>query len=170
MKTDKLQVGYLKTNCYFITEGNDLIIVDPGDDYEQIKAKIGSNNLRAIFLTHRHPDHIGALEQLLSDYEVPINPNKFSGFNYQIIPTPGHAEDSVTFYFPDEKVMFTGDFLFYQTIGRTDFPGGSKQDMIKSLETIKKYDDNITIYPGHGSETVLKNEKSRFNKYLNSLL
>lgn len=169
MKIEKLQVGQLRTNCYFIIEGNDLIVVDPGDEYEKIKTKIGNHNLKAIFLTHGHFDHNGALEKLLNDNQVQVNPKTISGFNYQIIPTPGHTEDSITFYFPEEKIMFTGDFLFYQNISRTDFPGGNNQEMIKSLEMIKKYDDNIIVYPGHGSETVLKNEKLRFDKHLNLL-
>ncbi len=169
MKIDSLQVGYLKTNCYFIINDNDLIVVDPGDEYKRIKSKIGEHNVKAVFLTHSHFDHNGALEELINDYAVPVNPNEVPGFNYQTIPTPGHAKDSGSFYFPDEGIMFTGDFLFRQAIGRTDFPGGNNQDMKKSLAIIEKYPDNIIIYPGHGQKTVLGDEKSRFDRYLNLL-
>ena len=169
MKIDKLQVGYLKTNCYFIIKDNDLIIVDPGDEYEKIKSKIKKYNIRAVFLTHDHFDHNGALEKLLSNYKVPVNPNSIQGFKYQIISTSGHTKDSVSFYFPDEELMFTGDFLFYQTIGRTDLSSGNNQDMQRSLAMIKKYSDNIVIYPGHGPKTVLGDEKLRFGSYSNSL-
>lgn len=165
MEINKLQVGKLQANCYFISKGNGLIVVDPGDDYEKIKAKIGKHNLKAVFLTHGHFDHNGALKELLDNNGVPLNPPTVECFNYKIISTPGHTEDSVSFYFPDEKVMFTGGFLFHGTIGRTDFPGGSKQQMQKSLELIKRYPDNIAIYPGHGEETVLGNEKSRFDEH-----
>ena len=169
MKIEVLQVGNLKANCYFIIEGNDLIVVDPGDEYEKIKTKIGEYNLKAIFLTHAHFDHNGALEKLLNNHEVSVNPKIVHGFNYQILYTPGHTEDSITFYFPDERVMFTGDFIFHQAIGRTDFPGGSNEKMMKSLEMIKKYQDDVTVYPGHGSETILGEEKLRFNAYLKAL-
>jgi len=165
MKTEVLQVGGLRTNCYFLIAGNDLIVVDPGDEYERIKTNIGQYNLKAIFLTHSHFDHNGALEKLLNSYQVPVNPKAVHNFDYQIIPTPGHTEDSITFYFPDDKVMFTGDFLFYQNIGRTDLLGGSNQDMRKSLEMIKKYPNDIKLYPGHGRETILGNEKLRFDRY-----
>lgn len=146
MKVDRLQVGYLKTNYHFIINDNDLIVADPGGEYEQIRAKIGSYKIKAVFLTHSHFDHNDALEKLLEDYKVPVNPEMVEGFNYQIISNIGHTEDSVTFYFPNEEVMFTGHFLFYQAIGRTDLPGGSNQNIQKSLVMIKKYPDNITIY------------------------
>ena len=55
--------------------------------------------------------------------------------------------------------MFTGDFLFKGTIGRTDLPGGDVQKMKKSINKIKKYSDDIKIYPGHGATTSLKAEK-----------
>ena len=54
--------------------------------------------------------------------------------------------------------MFTGDFIFKGTIGRIDLPGGSYDDMLKSLNKISKYDKNIEIYPGHGDKTYLKDE------------
>ena len=54
----------------------------------------------------------------------------------------------------EDKVIFTGDFLFAGSIGRTDL-GGSDVDMKKSLEKIKKYDKDIVIYPGHGPSSTL---------------
>lgn len=169
MKINKLQVGKLQANCYFISKNNDLIIVDPGNDYEKIKVKIGAYNLKAVFLTHGHFDHNGALEELINDYKVPVNPATTEGFDYQIISNTGHTKDSVSFYFSTEKVMFTGDFLFCRAIGRTDLPGGNNQEMIKSLENIRKYPGDIKIYPGHGEETILAEEKARFDNYLSKL-
>ena len=55
--------------------------------------------------------------------------------------------------------MFVGDFIFKESIGRTDLPGGDNIDMKKSLEKILTYDDNIKLYPGHDDETTLKYEK-----------
>ena len=55
--------------------------------------------------------------------------------------------------------MFTGDFIFRDTVGRVDLPTGSEKEMNKSIEKIKKYDDDIDIYPGHGDITTLSYEK-----------
>ena len=51
--------------------------------------------------------------------------------------------------------MFTGDFIFKGTIGRTDLPGGSFKEMIESLNKISKYNKDIIVYPGHGDSTIL---------------
>ena len=64
----------------------------------------------------------------------------------------------------DKTTMFTGDFIFNHSIGRTDL-GGSDKDMKESLEMIKKYPDNTVLYPGHGPATTLGEEKSLFSLY-----
>ena len=61
--------------------------------------------------------------------------------------------------------MFTGDFLFYHTIGRCDLETSSIEDMKKSLAKIKIYDDDIIIYPGHGKKSILGEEKIFFDHY-----
>ena len=90
--------------------------------------------------------------------------NQFDNFKFRVIYTPGHSSDSVTFYFEKEKVMFTGDFIFKDNIGRCDLPTGSWSSMQKSLKKIKEYSSDITIYPGHGDKTTLKEENN--NQYL----
>ena len=55
--------------------------------------------------------------------------------------------------------MFLGDFIFKESIGRCDLEGGNYDEMLKSIELIKKYDDDIKVYPGHGDETTLLYEK-----------
>ena len=55
--------------------------------------------------------------------------------------------------------MFDGDFIFKESIGRTDFPGGSDSEMADSIIKILNYDDDIKLYPGHYDETTLGYEK-----------
>ena len=61
--------------------------------------------------------------------------------------------------------MFDGDFIFKESIGRTDLPGGSDADMKESINKILTYSEDIKLYPGHNEETTLKYEKEN-NPYL----
>ena len=164
MNIKTIQVGPLETNCYILSIDNECIVVDPGDEFFKIKKAIGDKKVIGCLVTHFHQDHIEALEELESYYDVEINKSKYGKFEYEIIETPGHTFDSKTFYFKKDNIMFTGDFIFYQSIGRTDL-GGNTKDMITSLENFKKYDDSIIIYPGHGPSTILGKEKRYFDLY-----
>lgn len=165
MEIKKVIVGPLETNCYILKNNNECLVIDPGADFPKIKKEIGENKVVGCLVTHFHQDHIEALEELLSYYNVEINNINNNNFNFIILETPGHTFDSRTFYFPKEKIMFCGDFLFKNGIGRTDL-GGNQKDMINSLHEIEKYDDEITIYPGHGPSTTLGQEKRNFSLYI----
>lgn len=165
MEIKKVIVGPLETNCYILKNNNECLVIDPGADFPKIKKEIGENKVIGCLVTHFHQDHIEALEELLSYYNVEINNINNNNFNFIMLETPGHTFDSRTFYFPKEKIMFCGDFLFKNGIGRTDL-GGNQKDMINSIHEIEKYDDEITIYPGHGPSTTLGQEKRNFSLYI----
>lgn len=80
---------------------------------------------------------------------------------------PGHCPGSSMIRFIDEGVIFSGDVLFKDSIGRFDFPGSSKHDTQLSLQQIKELDYDATIYPGHGESTSLRSEQLN-NPYLKS--
>lgn len=164
MQIEKVVVGSLNTNCYIITKNNKTIIVDPGDEEKKIINACKGKNVVGILVTHHHFDHITALKKI-EDYFHVKESLDISEFNYEIIKTPGHTSDSISYYFPEEKVFFSGDFIFFHTIGRTDLPTGSEEDMQKSLELISKYPNDIKVYPGHGLETTLGKEKENFKYY-----
>lgn len=65
-----------------------------------------------------------------------------------------------------ENNLFCGDFIFKGSIGRCDLPSGNFQEMQKSIAQIIKYDQDIIIYPGHGSKTTLKEEINNLISYL----
>lgn len=164
MNIKRVVVGYLRENCYILEKNNKVIVVDPGDEFEKIDKEIHGDVI-GILLTHHHFDHIGALNQIKDKYHVEVNKFAQEPFKFETIFTPGHSWDSKTFYFNEDHVMFTGDFVFKSDIGRTDI-GGSMKDMIKSLNNIVKYDDNIIIYPGHGEETTLGQERNNLMNIL----
>lgn len=163
MKITAIPLGYLRANCYILEKNGKIIIIDPGDEYEKIYPHTKDKEIIKILITHYHPDHIGALKYF-DENLILKNPKPktytFEPFSFEVIETKGHTKDSVTYYFKNEKTMFTGDFLFKENIGRTDMPTGSVIDMQKSIKLIKTYPDDIKIYPGHGEPTTLKREKS----------
>jgi len=78
---------------------------------------------------------------------------------FKIIFTPGHTPGSCCFYFPQEKIIFTGDTLFKRGIGRYDFSYSNKSDLQASLNKLLKLPEETIIYPGHGEQTTIGEEK-----------
>jgi hydroxyacylglutathione hydrolase len=73
------------------------------------------------------------------------------GFNIQVLLTPGHSPGSVCLYLPDVKVLITGDVVFFMSVGRTDFPGGSTMLLKKSIDRLSQLDVDYLV-PGHNTE------------------
>ena len=165
LKVKRVITGELDENCYIVENNKNCLIVDPGDNFDSIVEEVKLPVL-GVLITHRHFDHIGALEEVLDKYKCQMfdyystdeeETYKIRDLNFNVIRMPGHTEDSVCYYFYEDKIMFTGDFLFNESIGRCDL-GGSEIDMRKSLDKIKKFDPDITIYPGHGNKSTLEYE------------
>ena len=150
------------------------MVIDPGDDYREIKEIIGDNKILGVLITHSHFDHIGALRNFLVKRSIKIfkrsnlaeKEYEIGDFKFDCIFTPGHSKDSVSFYFKEDNAMFVGDFIFKESIGRCDLPGGSQSEMNESIRKILTYDEVINLYPGHNEFTTLVDEKKN-NPYLN---
>ncbi|MBA4166847.1 MAG: MBL fold metallo-hydrolase [Chitinophagaceae bacterium] len=79
---------------------------------------------------------------------------------FRVLFTPGHSPGSISFYCEKEKILFSGDVLFRQGIGRTDLPGGNYDTLISSINTqLLTLPENTTVYPGHGPKTTIGYEK-----------
>ena len=87
--------------------------------------------------------------------------HRFGSLECDVLHTPGHTPGGLSFSFPDEKVLFAGDLLFYRSVGRSDFPGGNGSTLIESIKT-KVYclPDDTAVYPGHGQSTTVGAEKA----------
>ena len=177
MKIDIVKVGDLECNCYLLGINNKVLVIDPGDDADKIINKIGVKEVVGIIITHYHFDHIGALDELINKYKVNVydrynlvdGENIILDFKFDVIYTPGHKEDAITIYFKKDKIMFTGDFIFKDSIGRCDLAGGNIDEMVKSIEKIIKYDRDVLLYPGHGDKTNLGYEIDN-NYYINNII
>ena len=88
------------------------------------------------------------------------------GVSMKVLFTPGHSPASICLYNESDKWVIGGDVLFYESIGRTDLPGGDFNTLINSIRTqLFTLPEDVVVYPGHGQETRIGFEKM-FNPFL----
>ena len=202
-----IPLGYLSANCYIICDENTKIgaVIDPGDctpELLRIIKSSGIENLKYIFCTHGHFDHISGvakLKEIYKDAQVLIGTEDapalsdetlslgkyFGAFKpcyadrtlkdgdvvelgettFRIIATPGHTPGGVLYYSQKDNVVFTGDTIFKESVGKTTFAGGSASELMKSLERIKRLPTDCVILSGHGEETTVGHEL-KYNMFL----
>ena len=85
--------------------------------------------------------------------------DQLSAISCQILETPGHTPGSICLYWPEEKVLLSGDTLFCMGYGRTDLPGGNMGQLIESLERLFALPGDVHVYPGHGEDTTIGAER-----------
>jgi len=190
-------MGDYQTNCYIVTiDGKDLII-DPGMGATQWVLDNTTNPI-AILNTHGHFDHVWSNKELNNKLRVPIycpqddcfmleddpfdqgTPTSIADFKVkpdEIINIdgievkfhhfPGHTPGCSAITIND--TMFSGDFIFEGSIGRVDFPYSSPEDMKDSIRKVLEFDQDYTIYTGHGAPTSLFTQKVSLNNWLNYL-
>ncbi len=91
------------------------------------------------------------------------------GTNMLCIKTPGHTEGGMCYYIENENMLFSGDTLFEESVGRSDFPTGSEVTLLKSIkEKLFILPDSVVVYPGHGDRTTISNEK-KYNPFVGGI-
>ena len=201
-------LGKIQTNVYVVSDGaGGVIVVDPEDDANAILEMAARQPVSAIFVTHKHLDHIGALAALAQATGAPVYasavdapdiespaPNRFGltaagcpvdvrladndmisvgATTWQVLATPGHTPGSICFFLdptlsskPDaEPILLSGDTLFCAAIGRTDFEGGSMEQMACSLKKLATLPDETIVLPGHDAPTTIGDERVRTLEY-----
>ncbi len=189
--------GAYATNCYIVMINGKEIIIDPGMGavswvLEQVYNPV------AILNTHGHFDHVWSNAELAEKLHIPIYAPKGDCFMLENDPflqgTPSsHADVCVSgdetfviegievsfLHFPGHTpgcsailindTLFSGDFIFKNSIGRYDFPYSDETQMRESLEKFLKIEKNWEIYPGHGASTTLKSEQKNIPHWLRVL-
>lgn len=98
-------------------------------------------------------------DKLLTDGQELV----LAGFSIRVIATPGHTKGSCCYYFKDDRFLISGDTLFEESVGRTDFPTGSVAELVHSIqEKLFVLPEDTPVYSGHGEPTTIGHEK-RFN-------
>ena len=89
-----------------------------------------------------------------------------AGFEIRVIHTPGHTKGGCCYFVAAEEVLISGDTLFQQSIGRSDFPTGNMRILVNSIrEKLFDLPDTVMVYPGHGEYTCIADEKE-FNLFI----
>lgn len=83
-----------------------------------------------------------------------------AGMHFKVLHTPGHTKGSCCYYLEEEHILLSGDTIFHESVGRTDFPTGSANDLLRSIrDQIFVLPDEVKVYPGHGDFTTIAYEK-----------
>ena len=180
----KLVVGALQANCYILgcEKTGQGVVIDPGDEARRITKEVVDMGITVgdILLTHAHFDHTSGVPELkkITGAPVLIHPLDAGGLNFRpdgelsegqeipagrfrlrVIHTPGHSPGGVCFFTPG--AVFTGDTLFAGSVGRTDFPGGSHENLVQAVvQKIFPLGDSVRVYPGHGPNSTIGRERT----------
>jgi len=184
LQIKKLALGPYEANCYIVVcpQTHESVIIDTPAEAFRIIAGAEETSVKYIVITHAHGDHIGALKETRSQIQAPvlahpedarmispdldINDGDILEFGRQVLKvlhTPGHTPGSICLL--AGKHLFAGDTIFPGGPGRTSTP----QSFISIVESITKkifvlLDDTV-VYPGHGPDAILGNEKEEFSRF-----
>ncbi len=150
----------LLTHAHFDHAGNAKKLQDDGAKIyiSKIDAKklLNEDNLSVDF--GRKFDYLTA-DYMFNDNEV-LN---ICGVDVRVLFTPGHTDGSVCFII--DKMIFSGDTLFLESVGRTDFKTGNRNELITSVKKLFLLEGDYVVYPGHEDFTTLEHER-RYNKFV----
>lgn len=200
-----LTVGAFQENCYLVVDyrAGKAVIVDPGGEGERLVEAVDRSGatLEAVWITHAHVDHVGAIASIKQRWDVPVYLHPLDRRLYEaagrqaqvygvpfeeppppdrefadgqrvnvgdvelaVMHAPGHSPGHVVIH--GEGIALVGDCLFAGSIGRTDLPFSNPPQLAASLEKISALPPETIVYPGHGMDTTIAEER-RSNPFLN---
>lgn len=197
MRVDFALFGEYQTNCYIVSNKKEEIIIDPGKGADEWVLSEVKNPV-AIINTHGHFDHVWSNASLQEKLGIPLiihqddafmlshdpfhfgtppskadilidsdQRMKLGSFEVSFKHFPGHTPGCMTVEIED--AIFTGDFVFKESIGRVDFPFSDPEAMKKSIQKFLALSDDKTLYPGHGTSSTMQKEHTSLKKWLEYL-
>lgn len=161
----------LTLKAILLTHGHGDHILAAGDLKKQFGVKVYAAKEEEALLS----DAAQNLSKALFGIAVTVKPDillgdgqefEAAGIRLRMLHTPGHTPGGCCYYQEEEKVLFSGDTLFCGSIGRTDFPGGSLSELVRSVkEKLLVLPEDVKVYPGHEEMTTIGHEK-RYNPYM----
>jgi hydroxyacylglutathione hydrolase len=179
-----LSMDGFEVNAYVVHAPEGDLIVDAGAEPEKILAAV-RQPVAAVLVTHGHADHVNALGAVLRETNAPlyVHPDDadrtgvsvyeplddgqeldLAGERILVLHTPGHSPGSVTFVIGEDQIV--GDLVLPGSVGRTDIPGSSWEEIEVSLRKVMPYwGENTRLFAGHGP-VLSASEELRTNPYL----
>ncbi len=164
MLAEKIRQQGLKPKAVLLTHGHFDHAMAAGKLAEMFGIKIYAHEAEKETLENPHKNvstMIGKSEAYHADvFAKDGEVLNLAGMELKVLHTPGHTEGGCCYYLEKEKVLFSGDTLFCQSVGRTDFPGGSMSGIVRSIrEKLLALPDDVSVYPGHMDMTTIDSEK-----------
>lgn len=167
---DKVEELHLKVEAILLTHGH----FDHMMAVDQLREKFGCK----VYLSKEEEELIKDPQQNVSAmFGRPIATSadefvedgqqlQIAGFQIEVLATPGHTKGGVCYYLKEQEIAFSGDTIFEGSVGRSDFPGGSASELIRSIkDKLCVLPDDTQLFPGHGDSTVVSYEK-QYNPFL----
>ncbi len=164
------------------------VLIDPGADPDALQEMLAGTQPVGILLTHTHPDHIGALDEMRARLNVPVMAHPgphLEGLTLQadcwlhhgdvvhvgehslkVYHTPGHMDDLLCFAIKDDHRIIVGDAIFEGGPGKTWSPEGFQTTLRTLREIILRWPDDTICYPGHGPHFRLGDKRSAIEAFL----
>lgn len=164
------EVGPWPMNTYALIdpETNESVLFDPGAEPETLMEMLGDSEPIAIILTHTHPDHIGALDEMRERLDVPVMAYQgalsvdadewithgdevdLGNHTLDVYYTPGHTDNMLSFYIRGDNRCIVGDTIFEGGPGKTWSMGEFRTTLQTLRDVVLQWPDDTICYPGHG--------------------